>query len=67
VGKRLSDQPAVAECARIQHVGNSGTVSSIHGRLAMDTLVTALGGEIRAILIQLPLKLLDSGDATVIE
>jgi len=53
--------------AQMQHVGDGGTVGSIGWGLPIDTLVTPRAAPIRSILIQIPLQLLDSGDANVIE
>jgi len=55
VGKGLPDQSAAAQLVRIKYVGNRGTISSLDGGLAIDTLVTTLAAPIRSILVQIPL------------
>jgi hypothetical protein len=55
VGKGLPDQLAAAEFAQIQDLGDAGTISSLDGGLAIDTLVAPLAAPIRSILIQTPL------------
>jgi hypothetical protein len=66
VGKGLPDQ-LTAELAQIEHVGDTGTVSSLDGGLAIDTLVTTLPAPIRSILVEIPLQLPDCGDANGIQ
>ena len=60
-------QPAAPQVIQIEHVSNGSTVGTVRGGLAMEALVTALGVVMRAILIQVPLELLDSGHANVVE
>jgi hypothetical protein len=67
VGKGLPDQPAAAEFAQIQHVSHTGTIRSLGGGLAIDTLVTTRAVPIRSILVEVPLQLLDCDNANVVE
>jgi hypothetical protein len=67
VGKGLLDQPAATEFAQIQHVGDAGTIGSLDGGLAIDTLVTPGADPIRSMLVQIPLWLLDCSHANVVE
>ena len=67
MGEGLPDQSAATELVEIQNVGHRHTISSVNGGPAIDTLMTTIAVPIRSVLVQIPLQLLDSGDANVIE
>jgi hypothetical protein len=67
VGERSPSQLVAAQFAQIHNVGHRGTVSSIAGGLTADSLVATGAHPVCSILIELPLQLLDCGDANVIE
>ena len=67
MGKRLPDESAATELAQIENVGDRDIISSVDGGPAIDTLMTTIAAPIRSVLVQIPLQLLDCGEAYVIE
>ena len=62
-----TNQLAAPQLSQLEHPGRRDTVGSLRRRSAIDTLMATFAVPIGLVFAEIPLQLLDTGNANVIE